>query len=91
MESLRLQLRHERLLDMETRLHGFRRRAFAVLALALIASGPWIGFWFLIPLAAALVASTVADRLVRTRRHAHRWAAVGWADQRRDDRGAASR
>jgi diguanylate cyclase (GGDEF)-like protein len=71
-------LRRERLLDMEARIGVVRRRAFAVLALALIASGPWIGFWFLIPLAAALVASTIADRLVRTRTHAHRWAAVGW-------------
>jgi diguanylate cyclase (GGDEF)-like protein len=76
--DLAAQLRHERLLDMESRLGGFRRRAFGVLALALIASGPWIGFWFLIPLAASLIASTTADRLVRTRRHAHRWAAVGW-------------
>ena len=50
--ELAAQLRHERLLDMEARLGGFRRRAFGVLALALIASGPWIGFWFLIPLAA---------------------------------------
>ena len=63
---------------METRICVFRRRAFAVLALALLASGPWIGFWFLIPLAIALVASTIADRLVRTRTHAHRWAAAGW-------------
>ncbi len=77
--ELAAQLRHERLVDMEARLGVYRRRAFAVLALALIASGPWIGFWFLIPLATALVASTIADRLVRTRRHPHRWAAVGWA------------
>src|SRR5918995_6359623 len=76
--DLASQLRRERLLDMETRITVFRRRAFTVLALALVASGPWIGFWFLIPLAAALVASTIADRLVRTRKHAHRWAAVGW-------------
>jgi diguanylate cyclase (GGDEF)-like protein len=76
--DLAAQLRYERLLDMESRLGAFRRRAFVVLALALIASGPWIGFWFLVPLAAALVASTVADRLVRARRHAHRWAAFGW-------------
>jgi diguanylate cyclase (GGDEF)-like protein len=77
--DLAAQLRRERLLDMETRIAIVRRRAFTVLALALIACGPWIGFWFLIPLAAALVASLVADRLVRTRRHAHRWAAGGWA------------
>jgi len=76
--DLAAQLRHERLVDMESRLGVYRRRAFAVLALALVASGPWIGFWFLIPLAAALIASMVADRFVRTRKHAHRWAAAGW-------------
>jgi len=76
--GLAAQLRRERLIDMEARLGVYRRRAFVVLALALIASGPWIGLWFLIPLAAALIASTIADALVRTRRHAHRWAAVGW-------------
>jgi diguanylate cyclase (GGDEF)-like protein len=77
--DLAAQLRHERLVDMEARIGVYRRRAFAVLALALIASGPWVGFWFLIPLAAALIASTIADRLVRTRKHSHRWAAAGWA------------
>ena len=66
--ELAAQLRRERLVDMESRLGVYRRRAFAVLALALIASGPWIGFWFLIPLGAALVASTIADALVRARR-----------------------
>ena len=76
--GLAAQLRRERLIDMEARLGVYRRRAFVVLALALIASGPWIGFWFLVPLGAALIASTIADALVRTRRHAHRWAAVGW-------------
>jgi diguanylate cyclase (GGDEF)-like protein len=77
--DLAAQLQRERLLDMETRIAVVRRRAFAVLALALIASGPWIGLWFLIPLAASLVASLIADRLVRTRPHPHRWAAGGWA------------
>jgi diguanylate cyclase (GGDEF)-like protein len=72
-------LRQERLVDMEARLRVYRRRAFAVLALALIASGPWIGFWFLIPLGAALAFSTVADLLVRSHRHPQRWAAAGWA------------
>jgi diguanylate cyclase (GGDEF)-like protein len=63
---------------METRIAIVRRRAFTVLALALIASSPWIGPWFLAPLGFALAASLVADRLVRTRAHPARWAAVGW-------------
>jgi hypothetical protein len=63
---------------METRITDVRRRAFAVLALALIAAGPWIGYWFLLPLAVALVASRLADRFMRASEHPHRWAAVGW-------------
>jgi diguanylate cyclase (GGDEF)-like protein len=76
--DLAAQLRRERLLDMETRITQVRRRAFAVLALALIAAGPWVGYWFLIPLGAALVASRLADRIMRASEHPHRWAAVGW-------------
>jgi diguanylate cyclase (GGDEF)-like protein len=77
--TLPTQLRDERLRDMEERLVRFRRRAFSVLGLALIASGPWIGYWFLIPLAGALVAFGVANRGVRTSAHPYRWAAAGWA------------
>ena len=84
-------MRHERLVDMEARLGVYRRRAFAVLALALIASGPWIGFWFLVPLAAALIASTIADRFVRDAPARPPLGRRGLGDQRRDDRGAASR
>jgi diguanylate cyclase (GGDEF)-like protein len=54
----------ERMLDMERRLQRPRRTAFAVLAVALVASGPWLGFWTLIPLAFAAVAFRVADALV---------------------------
>jgi diguanylate cyclase (GGDEF)-like protein len=45
----------ERMLDMEERVRPVRQRAFAILALALIACGPWLGWWpalFLIPAAA---------------------------------------
>ncbi|MEA2208442.1 MAG: two-component system, cell cycle response regulator, partial [Solirubrobacteraceae bacterium] len=44
----------ERMLDMEERVRPVRQRALAILALALIASGPWLGWWpalFLIPAA----------------------------------------
>lgn len=77
--DLTAQLRRERLLDMEARLTPVRRQSFVVLALALVASGPWIGFWFLIPLALALGAFAVADRRMPTSRHPERWAAAGWA------------
>jgi diguanylate cyclase (GGDEF)-like protein len=76
--DLGAQLRRERLLDMEGRIAQVRRRAFAVLALSLIASGPWIGYGFLVPLAVAAVAFAATDRLLRTARRPERWAALGW-------------
>jgi diguanylate cyclase (GGDEF)-like protein len=72
------QLRRERLLDMECRLAAVRRRAFVVLALSLVASGPWLGYWFLAPLAAAGLAFAGADRMVRRSASPERWAAIGW-------------
>jgi diguanylate cyclase (GGDEF)-like protein len=72
------QLRRERLLDMEGRVAKVRRRALAVLALSLIASGPWTGYRFLIPLAAAGAAFALTDRMLRTATRPERWAALGW-------------
>jgi diguanylate cyclase (GGDEF)-like protein len=72
------QLRRERLLDMEGRLAHVRRRAFGVLALALLAGSPWIGAWFLVPLAAAGAAFLLSDRMLRRSGHPERWAAFGW-------------
>jgi diguanylate cyclase (GGDEF)-like protein len=43
----------ERMLDMDRQLAPVRRASFGVLALALIASGPWLGWWTLVPLAVA--------------------------------------
>lgn len=51
----------ERMLDMDRRLQPVRRAAFGVLALALIAMGPWLGWWTLIPLAAASLVFKLAD------------------------------
>jgi diguanylate cyclase (GGDEF)-like protein len=44
----------ERMLDMEQRVRPVRQRALAILAVALVAAGPWLGWWpalFLIPAA----------------------------------------
>ncbi len=44
----------ERMLDMEERVRPVRQRALAILGVALIAAGPWLGWWpalFLIPAA----------------------------------------
>jgi diguanylate cyclase (GGDEF)-like protein len=59
----------ERLLDMEERIKPVRRLAMGILALALIAAAPWIGWWTLIPLAGAAGFFLAADaRLERTER-----------------------
>ncbi|HEX3911034.1 MAG TPA: diguanylate cyclase [Solirubrobacteraceae bacterium] len=54
----------ERMLDMEERVRPIRQRALAILAVALVASGPWLGWWpalFLIP---AAIFFGVADLLM---------------------------
>lgn len=52
----------ERMIDMDRRLQPVRRKAFGVLAVALLASGPWIGWWTLLPLAVAGAFFALADR-----------------------------
>jgi diguanylate cyclase (GGDEF)-like protein len=51
----------ERMLDMDRRLQPVRRTTFAVLAVALLAGAPWIGWWTLMPLAMAAVLFRLAD------------------------------
>ena len=59
----------ERMLDMDRRIAPARATTLGVLALALIACGPWLGWWTLAPLALAGLLFSVADtRLTRMRR-----------------------
>src|SRR6185369_11918265 len=59
----------ERLLDMEERIKPVRRVAMGILAVSLLAAGPWIGWWTLLPLAAAAGFFAIADaRLERSER-----------------------
>jgi diguanylate cyclase (GGDEF)-like protein len=51
----------ERMLDMDRQLRPVRRAVFGVLAIALIACGPWLGWWTLVPLAMAAILFRVAD------------------------------
>jgi diguanylate cyclase (GGDEF)-like protein len=51
-----------RMLDMDRRLAPVRRAAIAVLAVVLVASSPWVGWWPLLPLVVAAVAFAVAER-----------------------------
>jgi diguanylate cyclase (GGDEF)-like protein len=55
-----------RAVDMEERLRPFRRRSFIALALALVLSGHWVGWWTLIPLAVAVVGFQLVDRHLAT-------------------------
>jgi len=52
------------MLDMEERVRPIRQRALAILAIALVASGPWLGWWpalFLIPAATSFA---IADGMM---------------------------
>ena len=51
-----------RMLDMEQRLAPVRHVCFAAIAAGLIASGTWVGWWTLAPLALALVGFIVLGR-----------------------------
>ena len=51
----------ERLLDMEQRIRPVRRVALGILAIALLAAAPWIGFWTLAPLVLAAGFFAFAD------------------------------
>src|SRR4051794_38989486 len=57
-----------RMLDVDRHLRPARRAAFGMLALGLVACGPWVGWWTLAPLALAFVAFRLADA------HIHRMA-----------------
>jgi diguanylate cyclase (GGDEF)-like protein len=77
-EPLMDQLRRERLLDMEERIGRVRRKAFAVLSLGVIASGPWIGAEFVIPLILLLAGFAFSARRLQRSRRPEWWAAFGW-------------
>ena len=67
MESSRLirdGVDRERMLDMDRRLTPVRRRSLGVLGLALVASGPWLGWWTLVPLLVAAALFGLADRKI---------------------------
>jgi len=72
-------LRRERLLDMEARIRPYRLATFGVLALSLLVAGPFLGWWWLVPLAAALGAFYVGDKLRARSDHQEVWSAATWA------------
>jgi diguanylate cyclase (GGDEF)-like protein len=68
-----------RLLDMDRRLRPVRLRTFAVLAGALLASGPWVGWWTLAPLLVAAAVFRLADTRIKGTRRPEYWMFGAWA------------
>jgi hypothetical protein len=68
----------ERLVDMEQRLKPLRAKSFAVLGVALLLCGPWVGWWTLIPLAIAGGLFVVTDRGLKTSARPEYRLAVAW-------------
>jgi diguanylate cyclase (GGDEF)-like protein len=56
-------LDRERMVDMQTRMDPGRRRAYALLTLALLISGPWLGWWPLAMVIPAVACYKTADIL----------------------------
>ncbi len=69
----------ERMLDMDRRLQAPRRASFIVLAVALIASGPWLGWWQLLPLVLAALAFKTADERIASTARPEYWIFAAWA------------
>ncbi len=51
-----------RMLDMDRRLQPIRRMALGVLAVGLLVTGPWLGYWTLLPLLFAGILFMLADK-----------------------------
>ena len=54
----------ERMLDMEERVRPCRQRALAILAVAILAVGPWLGFWPVLFLIPSIAFFATAERLL---------------------------
>ena len=54
----------KRMLDMEGRVRPARQKTFAILALALVATGPWLGWWPLLCLVPGAACFALADGLM---------------------------
>jgi diguanylate cyclase (GGDEF)-like protein len=77
--SIHEQARRERLLDMEGRVGRYRTACFAILALALVAVGPEVGWWWVLPLGAGLAGFAIADHRMHRSKRPALWVAGAWA------------
>ena len=64
------------MVDMERRLKRPRTISFAILAIALLGSGPWLGWWTLVPMALATIGFLAAGRVAEHSRKPE-WAHAG--------------
>jgi diguanylate cyclase (GGDEF)-like protein len=69
----------ERMLDMERRIAPVRAAAMGVLALGLIACGPWLGWWTLAPLALAALGFVIVDPRLESGARPEYWLFAAWA------------
>jgi diguanylate cyclase (GGDEF)-like protein len=69
----------ERMLDMDRRLQPVRRAAFGVLAVALLASGPWLGWWTIAPLVLAAAIFRIADARLENAKRPEYGIFAAWA------------
>ncbi|HEY5977496.1 MAG TPA: GGDEF domain-containing protein [Solirubrobacterales bacterium] len=76
--GFRAAARRERLIDMELRLRRYRTGCFAILALCLLALGPELGWWWVLPLGVGFAGFGVADRFMRRSAHPAAWVAGAW-------------
>src|SRR3954447_11757924 len=67
--------RRERLLDMERRARRYRSACFAILALALVATAPEVGWGWLLPLGAGFAGFIVANRFMHASARPALWVA----------------
>jgi diguanylate cyclase (GGDEF)-like protein len=67
------------MLDMDRRLRPVRLRTFAALAGALLASGPWVGWWTIAPLLVAAAIFRVADTRIEGTARPEYWMLAAWA------------
>jgi len=76
--GVREEARRERLLDMEQRVRRYRAACFAILALALAAAGPSVGWLWLAPLGAGFAGFAIADRFMQASARPWLWVAGAW-------------
>lgn len=69
----------ERMLDMDHRIRPLRLAALSVLAVVLLASGPWVGWWTIGPLVVAGIFFRVAESRIDGSDRPEYYLFAGWA------------